>query len=265
MKRMLLFALALLPLLLSAQLFQPGEELTYRVSYRAKMVPNTEVATVEMKTAQAEWQGKPCYRVTGHGYTSSFFKWFFDLDDRYTIYIDTLSLRPLRFESDLHEDDYTFWSHLDYDWQQMEVKARWQSRQRPIEEKSMPLTPQSMDAISLFFNMRSVDADSFKEGEVRQLEMVLEDTVRYLNYRFHGREVKRIRRLGHFKTLKFSCQLGSSQGYSFTDGDEFTIWISDDRNKIPLWLESPIKVGSIQAYITKVNGLRYPLESRIKK
>ena len=43
-------------------------------------------------------------------------------------------------------------------------------------------------------------------------------------------------------------------GYSFTDGSEFTLWISDDQNKIPLYIESPIRVGSIQAYITAYKG-----------
>ncbi len=264
MKRLLLILLMLAPTFAWAQLYQPGEKLTYRVSYRAKMVPNTEVATVEVTTTPADWKGRACHKVKGHAYTTSLFKWFFDLDDCYTIYVDTESLKPLRFESDLHENDYTFWSHYDYDWARKEARTRWQSRQRPIQERTIPLTDESMDAISLFFSMRSARADSFKEGEQRTLQMVLEDTVRYLKYRFVGREEKRIRRLGRFNTLKFACQLGTSEGYSFTDGDEFFIWISDDENKVPLWLESPIKVGSVQAYVSELEGLRHPLTSKIK-
>ena len=49
------------------------------------------------------------------------------------------------------------------------------------------------------------------------------------------------------------------------DGTEFEVWISDDRNKIPLYIKSPIKVGSVQAYLTSYEGLRYPLDSFIKK
>ncbi|MDE7005558.1 MAG: DUF3108 domain-containing protein, partial [Alistipes sp.] len=53
-------------------------------------------------------------------------------------------------------------------------------------------------------------------------------------------------------------------GYSFTDGTVFTIWISDDENKIPLYIESPVRVGSINAYISGYKNLKYPLESLIK-
>mgnify|MGYP002735142053 CR=1 FL=1 len=94
--------------------------------------------------------------------------------------------------------------------------------------------------------------------------MVLEDTVRRINYRYIGREEKRIRNQGKFKALRFECQLGTTEGYSFTDGTIFTLWISDDRNKIPLSIESPVRIGSIQAYIYRFKGLKYPLESRIK-
>jgi len=50
----------------------------------------------------------------------------------------------------------------------------------------------------------------------------------------------------------------------FTDGSEFFIWLSDDENKIPLHLESPIRVGSVNAYITGYKGLKYPLTSKIR-
>ena len=94
--------------------------------------------------------------------------------------------------------------------------------------------------------------------------MVLQDTIRDLQYRYLGREQKKIRNMGRFATLKFECQLGTTEGFSFTDGTVFTIWISDDRNKIPLWIESPVRVGSINAYISGYRGLKYPMESLMK-
>ena len=131
--------------------------------------------------------------------------------------------------------------------------------------RTMDISDNSMDAISLYFNMRTVDDKEIKEGFARDLEMVLEDTVRYLKFRYEGREVKKIKNLGKFNTLKFRCKIATSDGYAFQDGTEFEVWISDDRNKIPLYIKSPIKVGSVQAYLTSYEGLRYPLDSFIKK
>ena len=96
------------------------------------------------------------------------------------------------------------------------------------------------------------------------MNLVLEDTIRPIRYRFLGREVKNIRGTGKFRTLKFRCELATSTGESFEDGSEFTIWISDDRNRIPLYVESPIRVGSIRARLISWKNLKYPLDSKIK-
>ncbi len=249
---------------LFAQLYHPGEVLQYRISYRAKMFPNTEAGAVEVKTSETTLDGRKLYLVEAVGRTLPTYRWFYNLEDTYKVWIDPATLRTQRFESDLHEGDYTFRSRFDYDWENKVVKTRWHRRQNPESEKTMHLTPESMDAISLFFNMRTARADDFSEGKPEMLRMVLQDTIRSIRYRFLGREVKKIRNIGKFNTLKFDCQLGTSEGYSFTDGTVFTIWISDDENKIPLYIESPVRVGSINGYISGYKNLKYPLTSLIK-
>ena len=265
MKRLLLTILlftAALPA--AAQLYHPGEQLFYRVSYKAKMFPNTEVGAVEVLTTEEQDADGTFYKVVGAGRTLPTYRWFFNIEDIYTVWVDTVSLRPRRFESDIREGDYTFRSSYRYDWADSVVHTRWRSRQKPEQQKQMTLTPESMDAIALFFSLRSADAGDFRIGEPATLQMILQDTIRHLHYRYLGREQKRIRNMGRFRTLKFECQLGTTEGYSFTDGTVFTIWISDDRNKIPLYIESPVRIGSIQAYISGYKGLKYPLESLIK-
>ena len=265
MKR-LLFAILLLAgaMPLRAQLYQPGEELYYRVSYRAKMFPNTEVGAVEVKTSEEKIAGISYYNVEAVGRTLPTYRWFFNLEDVYNVRIEPTILRPVRFESDIRESDYTFESVYRYDWDKMAVHTRWSSRKRPFQEKQMPLTEESMDPISLFFTLRSAKAEDFRVGEPATLQMVLQDTIRVLSYRYLGEEVKKIRNVGKFRTLKFECQLGTTEGYSFTDGSIFTIWISNDDNKIPLYIESPVRIGSINAYISGFRGLKYPLTSKIK-
>ncbi len=249
---------------LFAQLYHPGERLEYRVSYKAKMFPNTEVGTVEVTTRETTVNDTLRYEVIGTGRTLPTYRWFFNMLDVYTIHIDPTTLRPITFQSDLREGDYTFRSHYVYDWKNNVVSTRWRSRQKPEKEKQMELTPESLDAISLFFRLRSAKAEDFRVGETARLQMILQDTIRQIHYRFIGREVKKIRNMGRFRSLRFECELGSSEGFSFTDGTIFTIWISDDENKIPLYIESPVRIGSIQAYISGYKGLKYPLTSKIK-
>ena len=266
MNRRLLIILIVLftTLRLSAQVYSVGERLDYRVAYKAMLVPNTEMATVTVETTLDTLQGKPVYRVMGLGKIMPEYRWFFNLEDRYDILVDTLTKRTARFESNIREGDYTFRSHYRYDWDSLKVHTWAKSRDKEPRTKSMQLTERSMDPVSLYFNLRSIDASTIKEGVEYNLEMVLEDTIKVLKYRLLGREVCRVPQKGKFNAIKLACTLGTSEGFSFTDGSEFFIWITDDKNKFPLLLESPIIVGSIRAYISDFKGLKYPLDSKIK-
>lgn len=266
MKRLIFTLLITLTLgVAQAQLYVPGETLHYKMSYRAKLFPNTEVANVDMETSETTLDGQPVIKVYGMGQTAKAFNWIFPVKDAYTVWVDPQTLRTKRFDSDLHEGDYTRKSTFLFDWKNHKVHTRWRTKQRPEEFREMAISDNSMDAISLYFNMRTVDDSLIKDGFARDLELVLEDTVRYLKFRYEGREVKKIKNLGKFNTLKFRCKIATSDGYAFQDGTEFEVWISDDKNKIPLYIKSPIKVGSVQAYLSSYEGLRYPLDSFIKK
>ncbi|MBQ5720165.1 MAG: DUF3108 domain-containing protein [Alistipes sp.] len=266
MKRLLtILALLLSCVAAQAQLYVPGETLNYKMSYRAKLFPNTEVANVIIQTTESSLDGTPALKVYGMGQTARAFNWILPVKDAYTIWVDPQTLLTRRFEADLKEGDYTRKSVFTFDYNNNKVYTRWQTRQRPVEYRTLEIKQKGMDAISLYFNLRSVPDSEIVPGYERELEMVLEDTVRYLKFRYEGREEKKIKNLGRFNTLKFRCKIATSDGYAFQDGTEFEVWISDDRNKIPLYIKSPIKVGSVQAYLASYEGLRYPLDSFIKK
>lgn len=245
--------------------FKDGETLNYMVSYRATLIPNTDVAEVVLKTTRTTLDGEPVWNIYGNGRVMPFFRWFFDLNDTYNTWLDTKTLRPIKFTGNIEEGKYRFVSAYRYDWDSLKVHTTYRNLKHEHDShKTMPLTNRSFDALALFYNLRGEDIESFKPGEQRYLELVLEDTIRRIQYRYLGKETKNIKGLGKFKTLKFSCQLATSSGESFEDGSEFFLWITDDRNKIPLYIESPIRVGSIRGKLAGYSNLRYELSSKIK-
>ena len=86
MKRLLLAILLLWTGPLAAQLYHPGEVLRYRVSYKAKMFPNTEVGTVEVTTTETTCDGKKYYLVKGVGRTLPTYRWFYNMEDIYQVW-----------------------------------------------------------------------------------------------------------------------------------------------------------------------------------
>ena len=84
-----------------------------------------------------------------------------------------------------------------------------------------------------------------------------------INVRYDGKEKKDIKELGKFNTIRIIPDL--VEGNVFKKGDYMKLWVSDDKNKIPLLIESPVSIGSIKAVLKSHSGLRYTLDSKIKE
>jgi hypothetical protein len=57
--------------------------------------------------------------------------------------------------------------------------------------------------------------------------------------------------------MVFSPQLIS--GEYFQDGDEMKVYVSDDQNRLPLVIESPLSVGYVKAVLKDYRGLKHEM------
>ncbi len=83
----------------------------------------------------------------------------------------------------------------------------------------------------------------------------LDDEVYNLYIRYIGKEIIKTR-YGKFRAIKFKPML--IKGTIFEGGEKMTVWVSDDRNHIPLRIESPITVGSVKVDMMGYKNLRSP-------
>lgn len=241
--------------------FTGGERLRYAVSYKASII-NTDVADITFTTTEDKYAGHNCYKIHAYGKTRSFYSLFFTLEDTYITWVDRSTLRPIKATSNLHEGGYRYRSSMDFVWSKGKVYAEGINlKHQTSKRRTMNLVGCSYDALSLFFNVRSADLRNIHRGESQSLSLVLDDTIRTIRFRFLGREKRKVSGLGEFATLKFACQFATSSDESFKDGAEFYLWLSDDRNHIPIYLESPIRVGKVYATIKEWSGLKHPFSS----
>lgn len=245
--------------------FISGERLNFTVDYASGLL-TAAVADVNINVTHDVYNGTQCYKIDAVGKTRPFFNIFFEMEDKYSSWLDVENLRPLRANSDLREGGFLYKTDFVYSWPSqivnttgVNIKRNWRYYH------TLQLTKNSYDALSLFYNMRHVDASKLIPNQTFKMNLVLEDTVRNITATFLGREEKQIRELGRFRTLKFSCKFATSSDETFKDGAEFFIWISDDKNKIPIYLESPIRVGKVVVYLSSWSGLAHSFSSIIPK
>ena len=69
-------------------------------------------------------------------------------------------------------------------------------------------------------------------------------------------------KFGDIQCLKFRPLVQS--GRVFKEQESVTLWISDDKNRLPIRLQADILIGSIKADLENFKNLNHPFEINVK-
>lgn len=232
--------------------FKAGEQVVFRIYYNLGMI-YVPAGEARFRTTLEQLEGKPVFHVVGDGYTFHSYDWIFKVRDRYESYIDTSTLLPVRFIRDVHEGDYHIYNYVNFN----------QQRHLATSLKGTFNVPSCIqDVLSAIYAARNIRFDSYLPGAKIPFYMFLDNQVYHLYIRYMGKEQIETR-YGTFNAIKFKPLL--IKGTIFQGGEKMTVWVSDDRNHIPLRINSPISVGSIKVDMIGYSDLLYPLTSMISK
>jgi hypothetical protein len=240
--------------------FRIDEEIKIVVSYSWFFVW-TDVVDVWLKLSAEKKNGKDAIRINGFGKSRPFYDWFYQVRDTYETWLDPSSLRPIFFNRDVNEDGYLIKNFYTYDWGNKRILARIQKRSKPAYIDTIAITSSTHDVISLIYNIRNIDFSKLQPNERFPIELAIDDKVHFLSFKFDKKETIRVKGMGKFRCIKLSAKM--MKGRAFTGKENMFIWLTDDDNRLPIYMESPIKVGTIKARITEMKNLKFPLSSKV--
>jgi len=232
--------------------FKSGEQFSVRINYNLGIF-YVGAGEATFTTSLEKLGNQVVYHVIGIGKTFAAYNWFFKVNDRYETYIDTSDLLPLEFIRKVHEGGYHIYNRVIFN----------HAMGTATSTHGVFKVPDCIqDVLSTIFYARNIDFDRYKPGDKIPFYMFLDDKVYSIYIRYLGKQDIQTR-YGRFHAIKFKPLL--IKGTIFNGGEQMTVWVSDDRNHIPLRIDSPISVGSIKADLDHYSNLRYPLSSRISR
>jgi hypothetical protein len=238
------------------QAFQSGEILTYRVHYG---LVNAAVITMAVKSDSetfdrpSELVGRKAFHIMAEGNTIKAFDWAFKVRDRYDSWVDEESLCPLKYTKQVQENKYK-----DHDL----VYFRHPSGKLNARKGALDMKPFTQDIISALYYARTIDFASANVGDSFPLSVYLDYEIYNLDFKYMGIETIKSD-LGKIKCYKIRPRLVVDR--VFNTEEDMTIWVSADKNKIPVRVQTNIKVGSLKVDITSFEGLKNPFSSLQKK
>lgn len=229
--------------------FGTSEVLEYRVHYG---FVDAGKARLEVDPLIRNVDGKNCYRVLGTGRSVGAFDWFFKVRDHYESYIDTAELHPRLFIRKIEEGGYKKHQRVTFN----------HHKSTATSEKKTITTPSNVqDLISAFYFARTLDFESASIGDTFSIQCYLDDEVFPMVIKYSGKQ--RVKTdAGTFQCIVFKPYL--LEGRVFKEKEGMTVWVTDDKNRIPVRAQAEILVGSVKMDLTSYSGVLNPI-AKVKK
>lgn len=244
------------PCFMENKTFQGGEEITYKLYYNWGVV---WLAAGEVTFKVNDMGGQYHVAVAGRTYKS--YEWFFKVRDYYDTYIDKNSLLPKTAIRDVSEGKYKLYDEITFDQENKKASSLRGNTREDATKKEYNVGECMHDMLSVIYYSRNIDFESYNEGEEFPVKIFMDKEVWPLNVKYKGKQSrKKVKGKGRFNTIKFSPQVVS--GRVFKEGEEMMVYVSDDKNRIPLLIESPVSVGSVKAVLKSYKGLKYEMTAK---
>ena len=240
--------------------FKGGEEVTYKVYYNWGII---WLSAGEVVFRVKDEGNQYHFSVVGTTYKS--YEWFFKVRDYYDSWVDKKTLLPSVSIRDVHEGKYTLYDKNTFNRRNNTVhNLRGRAIDRLKEDNLFEVEPCLHDMLSIIYYARNLDFEDIDEGDQFPVKLFVDKETWPLNITFEGREKAiKVKGQGYFNALKFSPEV--IEGNVFPGDATLHVWATDDNNRIPLIIESPVSVGSVKAILKDYKGLRYDMQARTIK
>lgn len=232
--------------------FQTGEKLTFELSYSSMMTGDITAGIMTSEIHKNKWvvRGDTTYNIKVIGKTKGAFNWFYKVNDVYQTYLDEKYMIPRYFRQRVKEDEYEASRDVKF---YHESKKAWFINNKNQDSNTVSIDYNVQDLISGIYYARTFNSDSLIINDQISIPFFLDDTVYNTNLKYIGKETVETS-LGKVACLKFNPSVQT--GGVFKDDDKLVVYISDDKNHLPILAESEVMVGKIKIELIKYSGLR---------
>jgi len=244
---------------IDSKTFVAGERLQYQLYYNWGFVW-IQAGICEFKVSPVTWGKDPAYQLVAQGKTIKSFDKFYKVRDTIVSYVDRENIFPYKAFKYTHEDN---WHGIDeftfrQDSNGWRITTRLKRKKQWREPEESWTVHYGFDMVTSIYRLRCFsDERLYVKGRRLEMPVRLEDDEYSFYLTYLGKERIKLYGGGYYSAHAFSLTL--IEGNIFKRGDVLKMWISDDGNKIPLLVESPIRVGYVKAVFRGAEGTMYPV------
>jgi hypothetical protein len=241
--------------------FLPGEKLTYGAYYNWHFIW-VNAGEVIFKSDTVPYQSEKKWKFNAIGKTYKGYDFFYSVRDTFECRVAFSDFKPDYFSRQIKHSRKSSTHQYQFDQPMGKVYSFIHRDNEMAFHDTLILKPATADMLSTVYAFRNYRFEGLKKGQQVNFRMLVDNKIEDLYFRYLGKEEVKTR-----NGREFICHLILIRllgGDFFPDGDYMKVWFTADQNHIPVRVETEILVGSVNAILTDLEHVKYPLTSEIK-
>lgn len=242
--------------------FKSGEKAVYNIYYNLGFIW-VHAGSAEFSVEKKKDKGKSYYHLQLTGNTRRSFDKFYRIRDTFSVMVSEEDLMPHYYREVKNEDSFfaDFRYYFNYSGT---PQVRLDFNRRGVKSvDTMNIGKDVFDLLTTCYRFRSLDVGKVEKGSYLPFNMLFDKSVYNLGLTYKGKEEIKLRNKKSYKALKFTPRLIT--GDLFKKEDAMSIYVSDDDNHVPLYIEAKIKVGAVKVMLESVKNTKYPFSAQLEK
>ena len=228
--------------------FKTGEWLQFRVHYGF-----FNASEIEIKLERKKIDSVTVFHAKGYGRSTGLLRFFFKVEDYYESYFRESNGLPIWFIRDIYEGGYTKNLEMFFNHDLNTVKLNDKKNDKIL---NFDINSNAQDLISAFYYLRNFyNTNNLEIGEEININMFFDAENYLFKLRFLGYDFLNTK-FGKVECMRFRPYVQS--GRVFKEQESVTLWISNDKNKIPIKMKADLKIGSIECDLENFKNLNHP-------
>jgi len=242
--------------------FKSGEEAYYSIYYKLGFLWfNT--AEVNFKVNKAKYNERDVFHFSSYGQTLPNYDWIYKVRDGFQSYVDSITLSPIYFSRKTSEGSYKVNNNYTFDYNNQKIYSNIENSKTSQYNDTLKIKDCTLDVLTASYASRNVDITGISFSDTIPLKMLIDNKIYNLYLRYIGDEKVVLNNEEKYRCKKFTILM--VKGTIFSGGEDITVWISDDKAKVPIRVEAKILVGSIIAELKNIKGNKWPMRSKINE
>ena len=231
--------------------FQAGEVLTLKGSYFMSSLW-ADLAEVKIEVTDYVTEGRSLYSIRATASTYSNYDSFFKIRDLYQTWVDKDETKPYIFVRNVDEGGYKF--NMKYIIKRSALKANLEFKRKDITRNTIiDITENTQDLVSILYYVRTLDFEKMTLNNIISIPTLIDEKVENITLTYRGKENVKTE---PFKTI-LCYKLGvSANNKGLVNKESNNIWLTANKNKIPVLVKAEIPVGSIQLRLVDAKGIK---------